>query len=48
MGGCNLNLTPMDDYYVTFTRWTVRISSYQGDAIKTTVEAWADAVPALA
>jgi len=36
-----------DDYYVTFTRKTVRISSYQDDAIKTTVETWADAVPAL-
>jgi len=37
-----------DDYYVTFTRRTVRISSYQDDAIRTAVEAWADAVPALA
>ena len=37
-----------DDYYVTFTRRTVRISSYQDDAIKTTVEDWADGVPALA
>ena len=37
-----------DDYYVTFTRKTVRISSYQDDAIKTTVEAWADDIPALA
>ena len=36
-----------DDYYVTFTNRTVRISSYQDDAIKTTVETWADAVPAL-
>ena len=36
-----------DDYYVTFTRKTVRISSYQDDAIKATVETWADAVPAL-
>ncbi len=36
-----------DDYYVTFTRKTVRISSYQDDAIKTTVETWADDVPAL-
>jgi len=36
-----------DDYYVTFTRKTVRISSYQDDAIKTAVETWADAVPAL-
>mgnify|MGYP000855919859 CR=1 FL=1 len=37
-----------DDYYVTFTRKTVRISSYQDDAIKDTVETWADDVPALA
>ena len=37
-----------DDYYVTFTRKTVRISSYQDDAIKTAVEAWADDIPALA
>ena len=36
-----------DDYYVTFTRKTVRISSYQDDAIRTAVETWADAVPAL-
>ena len=37
-----------DDYYVTFTRKTVRISSYQDDAVRTAVETWADAVPALA
>jgi len=36
-----------DDYYVTFTRKTVRISSYQDEAIRTAVETWADAVPAL-
>ena len=36
-----------DDYYVTFTRKTVRLSSYQDDAIKGRVETWADAVPAL-
>jgi len=36
-----------DDYYVTFTRKTVRVSSYQDDAIKGKVEAWADDVPAL-
>ena len=36
------------DYYVTFTRKTVRISSYQDDTIRTAVETWADAVPALA
>ena len=37
-----------DDYYVTFTRKTVRLSSYQDDAIRTAVETWADAVAALA
>jgi hypothetical protein len=37
-----------DDYYVTFTRKTVRISSYQDDAIKAAVETWADDVPELA
>ncbi|WP_292490804.1 hypothetical protein [Methanoculleus sp. 10] len=37
-----------DDYYVTFTRKTVRISSYQDDAIRDAVETWADAAPALA
>jgi len=37
-----------DDYYVTFTRKTVRLSSYQDDAIRTAVETWADGVPALA
>ncbi len=37
-----------DDYYVTFTRRTVRISSYQDDAIKDAVESWADEVPELA
>ncbi|KAF5039220.1 hypothetical protein DSECCO2_546220 [anaerobic digester metagenome] len=36
-----------DDYYATFTRKTVRISSGEDDAIKTTIEDWADAVPAL-
>jgi hypothetical protein len=35
-------------YYVTFTRKNVRISSYQDDAVRTAVEAWADTVPALA
>jgi hypothetical protein len=34
-------------YYVTFSRDAVRITSYQNDAIRTTVEAWADTVPAL-
>jgi len=36
-----------DDYYVTFTRKTVRISSYQDDAIRSTIETRADAIPAL-
>ena len=36
-----------DDYYVTFTRKTVRISSYQDDAIRDAVETWADAVATL-
>ena len=36
-----------DDYYVTFTRKTVRLSSYQDDAIRDAVEAWADAVGTL-
>jgi len=35
-------------YYVTFSRDTVRITSYEDDAIRTTVETWADTVPALA
>jgi hypothetical protein len=35
-------------YYVSFTRDTVRISSYSDDAIVATVEAWADTVTALA
>jgi hypothetical protein len=35
-------------YYVTFSRDQVRVSSYSDDAIKTTVETWADTVPALA
>ena len=37
-----------DDYYVTFTRRTVRLSSFQDDAIKDAVETWADEVPELA
>jgi len=32
------------DSYATFTRKTARISSYQDDAIKTTVETWADGI----
>ena len=37
-----------EDYFVTLTRKSVRISSYQDDAIRDAVETWADAVPALA
>jgi hypothetical protein len=36
-----------DDYYVTFTQKSVRISSCQDDAIKNKIKAWADLVPAL-
>ena len=36
-----------DDYYVTFTRKTVRISSREDDAIRDAIETWADATPAL-
>ncbi|PKL60999.1 MAG: hypothetical protein CVV31_13780 [Methanomicrobiales archaeon HGW-Methanomicrobiales-2] len=36
-----------DDYYVTFTRTTVRLSSYQDEAIRTKVETWADGVASL-
>ena len=36
-----------DDYYVTFTRRSVRISSYQDDAIRNAVETWADGVASL-
>jgi hypothetical protein len=35
-------------YTVTLDRETVSVSSYSADAILATVEAWADAVPALA
>jgi len=35
-------------YYVTFSRDSVRITSYEDDAIRTAVETWADTVPALA
>ena len=35
-------------YYVTFGRDAVRITSYEDEAIRTAVEAWADTVPALA
>ena len=36
-----------DDYYVTFTRKTVRLSSYQDDAIRDAVETWADDITSL-
>ena len=36
-----------DDYYITFTRKSVRISSYQDDSILDAIEDWADAVSAL-
>jgi len=36
-----------DDYYLTFTRKTLRISSYQDEAIRSKVETWADSVGAL-
>ncbi|NLM29700.1 MAG: hypothetical protein GX216_04610 [Methanomicrobiales archaeon] len=36
-----------DDYYVTFTRKTVRLSSYQDDSILDAIEEWADAVSEL-
>ncbi|MDD4300514.1 MAG: hypothetical protein PHO78_07675 [Methanomicrobium sp.] len=35
-------------YYVSFTRKSVKISSYADDAIRTKIEAWADTIPALA
>ena len=34
-------------YYVTLSRSKVRISSYADDAIRATVEAWADGKPEL-
>ncbi len=37
-----------DDYYVIFTRTSVRISSYQDEAIRIAVEGWADGVATLA
>ena len=37
-----------ETYYVTFGRDSVRITSYEDEAIRTAVEAWADTVPALA
>lgn len=36
-----------EDYLVTFGRNRIRISSYEDDAIRAKVEAWADTVPAL-
>ena len=36
-----------DDYYVTFTRKTVRLSSYQDEAIRAKVETWADTIGSL-
>jgi hypothetical protein len=35
-------------YMITFSRDRVNLSSYSDDAIRTTVETWADSVPALA
>lgn len=37
-----------DIYYVTFTRTKVRISGYEEDSIRSTVENWADLVTTLA
>ncbi len=34
-------------YYVTFSRDAVRITAYEDNAIRTTVETWADGMPAL-
>ena len=39
--------TSGEDYYLTFTRRTLRLSSYQDEAIRSTVEDWADAVGTL-
>lgn len=36
-----------DDFYVTFTRKAVRISSFSDEAILDAIEAWADAKPEL-
>jgi hypothetical protein len=35
-------------YFVSFSRQQVAISSYETDAIRATIETWADGVPALA
>ncbi|WP_421907988.1 hypothetical protein [Methanolacinia petrolearia] len=40
--------TNTEIYYVTFSRETVRVSSYQDDAILAKVETWADTVTELA
>jgi len=34
-------------FYVSFTRKSVRLTSYEDDAILTTIETWADEVMAL-
>ena len=39
--------TSGEDYYLTFTRKTVRLSSYQDEAIRITVDTWADGVGTL-
>ncbi len=39
--------TSGDHYYLTFTRKTLRLSSYQDDAIRITVEDWADNIGTL-
>ncbi len=38
---------PGDDYYITLTRKSVRVSSYQDDSILDVIEDWADAISAL-
>ena len=35
-------------YYLTFTRKRLRLSSYADEAIRTTLETWADGIPSLA
>jgi len=34
-------------FYVSFTRKAVRVTSYEDDAILSTIETWADGVTAL-
>ena len=36
-----------EDYYLTFSRAQVTLSSYSDEAIRTKVETWADTIPAL-